>query len=85
MNMHCLHGSRIPKSIFFPCILANLVENHVLQRHCLAPLRTAFTELHLDRKQPDRTVGSGKGGDLVLTLCIISVTTHGRNSSPVLY
>ena len=42
MNMHSLHGSRIPKSIFIPCILANLVENHVLKEHCSGPSQNCF-------------------------------------------
>lgn len=80
MNMHCLHGSRIPKPIFFPCILATVVENHGSLKTLLWP-STASTELHLDRKQPDRTVGSRARGDLVPHLCIILCDTYGRNSS----
>lgn len=43
MNTHSLHCSRIPKPFFFfPCLLANLLENSVLQEYCSGASQNCF-------------------------------------------
>ena len=77
MNMHSLHCSRIPKSIFFPPLHSSqFTRKQCTSRALLWPLTEllflnctwcqgiSFPEA-LDQKQADGTVRSMKGGDLV--------------------